>query len=68
MENVLIGCSPLNEFQIRNCLKEAETCNGALVLSDLLVHHYTHPAEKLPISVLMQLEQCHNSDRLAVTQ
>jgi len=61
-------CSPWGEFLVRNCLEQsARDIRGVLILRDLKIHHYPKSEEELPESVKMKLQDCHNTDRLAVT-
>ena len=66
---LLSDLSPAGEFQMRNCLETPiADFTGTLNPSDLLVHRYPYRDEDLPIAKQMQLKQCHNTDRLAVTE
>jgi len=67
--SIFSDCSPFNEFLVRNCLEQsAADIKGILILGDLLIHHYQFPEEELPVSVKMQLERCHDTDRFAITE
>ena len=67
--SILSGCSSFGEFKVRTCLEQPFPMRaGVFSLKDMLVHHYPYPDEELPTEVKMRLEQCHNTDRLAVTQ
>ena len=66
---MLADCSPFGEFKVRNCLEQSASLrSGILRLSDLLIHHYPQSENELSVDVKMQLEQCHSTDRLAVTE
>ena len=63
----LKGCSSFREFGMRNCIEQHLKLRNVLALSDLRIHHYPVPLDEIPIEVKMRLEQCHDTDRLAVT-
>jgi len=66
--SILADCSRSREFEIRNCLETPQEYMGVINLQDMKVHHFPYADEQLPISKRMQLEQCHDTARLAVTQ
>lgn len=61
-------CSPMSEFLIRNCMGESAPVSGLFNTGDMLVHHYPHEDHELSPEKLAELEDCHNTDRLAVTR
>jgi hypothetical protein len=66
---ILSNCSSFTEFRQRNCLEPPEYPTlGQLVVKDLLVHHYPYEESVLPANIRAQLAQCHNTDRLEVTE
>jgi len=65
----LAGCTPFGEFLIRNCLERPIPLrSGIFRLGDMLIHYYPYEESELSADVLAQLEQCHNTDRFAITK
>jgi len=58
----------MTEFEVRNCLTVPDKPMGGIFnTADMLIKHYSVDIRTLSAANRAKLEDCHASDRLAVT-